>query len=161
MGLEGTCSCVTSTRGCGGGGGGATRVGVFESPEGSTGGGSRCIEAIHEEGLAYKGWPATELRSTRETKAMADIAPSCNAGQEGWKGEIVREGSTRNAREGFLYVSKPCCLDSTVSSFSCLAVVEPAPLGFPRVFGAMLTSVPVVSSRALPFVEGSSETVSS
>ena len=47
---------------------------------------------------------------------------------------------------------------SIFSDLTSFAVFVPTPLGFERVLGAMLTSVPDVRSSALPLLEGSRET---
>lgn len=98
---------------------------------------------------------------------MADIAPSSSEGHEGLYGGNIRVGSVlrtcvsfcifSSTTRGAFVVTSP--LDSAFVLLDEPLVVTPFTL--PRVFGAMLSSVPDVTSRAFPFVDGANETVES
>lgn len=111
------------------------------------------------------GESESELKRRFETKTMAETDPSSKEGQEGLHGDNTRVGSVRRmwARLRFFSGSAGSCAFADVSPFAPVfdLLDEPltlVPFAFPRVFGAMLSSVPEVTSRALPLVEGVSET---
>ena len=107
------------------------------------------------------------FRSLLETKPIAGIEPSSRDAHVGLYVGIIRGGSVRSILAGlrFFSGSAACCDFVSLIPLGCAFVFnadgEPfadVPFTFERVFGAMLSSVPEVTSRALPFVDGDTDT---